>query len=140
MSEYIIRCQHCQTNHWSNETCPDIYLCCIPDWDGDEIWDNETWQSVRARSEQDAAEKYAEQHDGEGNFLDDSYEVLVKHNNQIHSFQVSAEHDITYSATSENQASIEDFVFNCYCSFCKKRHKFKNGKPIIDCKERKTHE
>lgn len=138
MAEYIIKCNACNQSHWSNEACPPIYWVCIPDWDGDEICEDTNWHEIHANSAQEAAEKYAEKSDDENDMVDEDYDVLVKKDNQIFLFSVWAETKIEYNSKDVRSENIENFEYARYCEvcneLCKKRHTFRNGKPI-NCKE-----
>ena len=134
MAEYIIKCKLCNVSHWSNELCPPLFLVCIPNFDGDNIWDKENWHEIHANSAQEAAEKYAEKADDENDFIDEDYDVLVKKDNQIFLFSVWAEARIEYNSKDVRSENIEIFEYTRYCEVCKKRHTFRAGKPI-NCKK-----
>lgn len=95
MREYR-KCQICKEFHYTDQDCLPIYGVNLLDYHGEE-----EFQDFHANSEEDAAEKFAEYYNSNGDYclMNETEIVSVKNpDGEIKKFEISAEPSVYYSA------------------------------------------
>lgn len=93
MRNYI-KCESCNTYHWSDGICADGYLVYYEYYSGDEP------HTINAWSFDDAACQYAEYYDVNSDYslMNETIEIKIIHKGEVKNFRIGAELDIHYTS------------------------------------------